>query len=465
MMPFTLFVVDDEDVAREGITLALRKLYDVHEFARAEDALEALSETTPDLVLLDIGLPGISGIEALSKFKELNPDTLVIMITAYEDVQTIVSAMKNGAYDYCVKPIDMNGLVITVRNALETIQLKKEIRLLQEKAIRENQPIIIGESQSIKKILEVVGVVAKSPDTPVLILGETGSGKELIAKTIHFHSPHFKGPLVSVNCAAIPTELIESELFGYERGAFSGADRRGKPGLVEEAADGTLFLDELADLSSEAQAKMLRFLESGEFFRIGSTQPRKVQTRVVSATNKDIFKMMQSGQFRQDLFFRLAVVQIEVPSLNERPDDIMPLAKHFLVEFARKFKKSFTGFTAAAEHKLKNFYWTGNIRELKNLIERGVLLGEGELLTDAHLGLNSCAISNDREVDNRTQTLPELTEQGIDMPAIIDGLEKKYFASAMNMAGGNECKAAKLLNLSRDKFRYRKQKMGLPSRK
>ncbi len=460
MMSFELFVIDDEDVAREGISLALRKSYRVHSYASAEAALEEFSKWMPDLVLLDVGLPGISGIEALEKIKKISPETLVIMITAFEDVQTVVSAMKLGAYDYIVKPMDMNGLLISVRNALETVTLKKEIQLLQKKYIQENQPLIIGGSKRIQDVLAVVAAVAKSVDTPVMILGETGTGKELVAKTIHYQSPYFKGPLVPVNCAAIPEELIESELFGYERGAFSGADKKGKIGLVEEAANGTLFLDEVADLSPEAQAKLLRFLESGEFFRVGGTQNRRVHTRVISATNKNLPKLMQEGRFRQDLFFRLAVVKVDMPSLNERREDIILLSKHFLVEYNRKFKKSFTGFTPDAEQALTRFQWTGNIRELKNVIERGVLLADGEQLDLSHIGLGisppGTAAFGSHDIGHLC--LPALTHEGIDFPALIHTIERDYFESALKLAGGNESKAAGLLNLSRDKFRYRRQK-------
>jgi DNA-binding NtrC family response regulator len=462
MMPFCLFVVDDEDIARKGISLALKKLYHVHDFASAEDAIEALPTHRPDLVLLDIGLPGMSGIEALDHIKKTVPETLVIMITAYEDVQTVVSAMKLGAYDYIVKPLDMNGLIITVRNALEKIGLKKEIELLQEKYIQKNLPFIVGGSKAIQDILALVSQVAQSADTPVLILGETGTGKELIAQTIHYRSPVFKGPLISVNCAAIPKDLIESELFGYEKGAFSGADKGGKAGLVEEAANGTLFLDEVGDLSADAQAKLLRFLESGEYFRVGGTRKYQAQTRVLSATNKDLLTMSQNGEYRLDLFYRLAVVQIEVPSLNERREDILPITRYFLDKFSRKFRKEFTGLAPDAAQALENHNWTGNVRELSNLVERAVLLGNGTLLTQDMLGLNDAGpptlppASHDHH-----PLLSTLTTDGIDIESIIQAIEKAYFEKALALSKGNTSKAAKLLNLSRDKFRYRHKRLDL----
>ena len=459
MMSFSLFVVDDEEIAREGISLALRKRYQVRGFGTAEKAIDALAGNQPDLILLDIGLPGISGIEALEKIKTDYPDILVIMITAYEDVQTVVSAMKLGAYDYIVKPLDMNGLLITVRNALETIALKKEIKLLQGKFIDQNLPLIVGESRPIREILEIVAMVAQSTDTPVLIVGETGSGKELIAQTIHYRSPNFRGPLVTVNCAAIPRELIESELFGYEKGAFSGAHASGKAGLVEEAANGTLFLDEVGDLNSEAQAKLLRFLESGEYFRVGGVKKHKVHTRMVSATNKDLFSMAQAGDFRLDLYYRLAVVKLEVPSLSRRKEDIVPLARYFLDHFRKKFNKSFTGIAPEAIQVLENFPWTGNVRELRNVIERAVLLNNGTVLNVKQLGIEMTDCAPVRDLMAQFgPAIPPLTGEGLDFPALIQSLEKAYLEKALALASGNASKAAKLLNLSRDKFRYRLQK-------
>jgi DNA-binding NtrC family response regulator len=461
MMPFSLFVVDDEDIAREGITLALKQHYDVKSFGTAEDALAAILEGVPDLILLDIGLPGISGIEALEKLKQDYPELLIIMISAFEDVQTVVSAMKLGAYDYIVKPLDMNGLIITVRNTLETITLKKEIQLLQEKYLKRNLPVIVGDSRPIREILATVGKVAQSSDTPVLVLGETGCGKELIAQTIHYKSPQFKGPLVTVNCAAIPKELIESELFGYEKGAFSGADAAGKSGLVEKAADGTLFLDEVGDLSPDAQAKLLRFLESGEYFRVGGTRKHKTKTRIISATNKDLLTMSrEEGGFRLDLYYRLAVVKLEIPSLNDRKEDIEPLARFFLNTFTKKFRKSFTGLSPEAIVALQNHNWTGNVREMRNLIERAVLLGDGVQLDPGQLGIDTIHTPTRAEpVSKDHPKLPDLTEEGIDLTAIVQSIEKTYFEKAMALSSGNATKAAKLLNLSRDKFRYRIQKL------
>ena len=459
MMTYTIYVVDDEKTAREGVALALKKRYQVETFSSGEEAVEAVINVPPDLVLLDIGLPGMSGIEALQKIKELYPEIIVVMITAYEDIKTVVSAMRLGAHDYVVKPLQMNTLMVTVRNALETIKLRKEIQLLHEKVLKENLPGFIGESNAIQDVMEVVTKVAQSPDTSVLIIGETGTGKELIAKAIHYRSPNFEGPMISVNCAAIPKDLIESELFGYEKGAFSGADKGGKAGLVEKAAEGTLFLDEIGDLSSEAQAKLLRFMEEGEYYRVGGTKSRMAQTRIVAATNKNLLDMIADGQFRNDLYHRLAVIKVEIPSLNERRDDIIPIAKHYLIEYANKFGKSYNSVSEEAETALKEFEWTGNVRELKNLIEKAVLLGHGPELTIQDLGLETGAAVGTTATQHLQSKLPELTSTGIDFQAVLASIEKDYFEKALQIAKGNASKAAKLLGISRDTFRYRRTKL------
>lgn len=457
MIPYSIFVIDDEETIRDGLAIALEPQYRVHAFPNAEDAIKAFFHDLPDLILLDIGLPGISGIDALKEIKRQQPEVLVIMITAYEDVTTVVSAMKLGAYDYIVKPIQMDGLEVTLQNALESIRLRKEVRSLQEKFLKENLPCFIGESDTVQDMMEFLQMVAKSPDTPILILGETGTGKELLANAIHYRSPNFKGNFVTVNCAAIPGDLIESELFGYEEGAFSSARPSGKKGLIEDAANGTLFLDEIGDLGPEAQAKLLRFLESGEFYRIGGTEKQIIRTRVVSATNKDLAQMIQKGLFRKDLFFRISVIQLKVPSLTERRNDIILLARYFLSRFSHKFEKTFTGISDKAGAALENHIWTGNVRELKNMIERGVLIGKGPELMARDLGLND--VLKPPEQGNGHFGFHSLTPSGIDFPSLQILFEKHYFDEAVKITGGNESKAAKLLNMNLHTFRYRRRKI------
>ena len=459
MITYSIYIVDDEQTIREGIAMTLETEYQVKAFPTAETAIDVIKSYPPDLVLLDIGLPGMNGIEALRKIKGLYPPILVIMITAYEDIDTVISAMKLGAYDYVVKPIHMDGLEVTIRNALETISLRKEVQILQEKYLKENLPCFIAESNAIQDVMEFIGMVAKSPDTPILIVGETGTGKELIAGAIHYRSPNFKNPLVTVNCASIPRDLVESELFGYEKGAFSGANPSGKKGLIEEAANGTLFLDEVGDLSLEAQAKLLRFLEDGEYYRVGGTKKFKIHTRVVSATNKNLESLIEKNLFRKDLYFRLGVIKVQIPSLNERREDIIPLAKHFLYEFGKKFGKKFTRISARAERVLIEYQWTGNVRELKNLIERGTLIGRGPELTIHDLGI---AMVHKDEVTEHVKSeigYSPIPPTGITLYSVQESLEKYYIEEALKMAEGNESEAARLLNMNHHTFRYRRKKL------
>ena len=461
MVEYTFYLVDDDQFIRNGISDALGEDYHIKTFSNAEDLLSELKTSSPDLILLDIGLPGMNGIEALSEIKKAKPDIPVIMITAYEDIDTVISAMKTGAYDYVVKPIFMDGLESTIKNAFDTIRLRKEVQILQERYLQENVPCFIGESDVIQNMMDFLHKVASSPDTPILVIGETGTGKELIASAIHYRSPNYKGPFVTVNCAAIPQDLIESELFGYEKGAFSGAKVSGKKGLIEEAATGTLFLDEVGDLSLEAQSKLLRFLEAGEFYRVGGTKKLYVQTRVISATNKNVDKMIKDGGFRKDLFFRLGVIKVQVPSLNERRSDILPLAKHFLSGFNQKFGKCFTGFSSDAEHAMQIHDWTGNVRELKNLVERGVLTG-----TEPELSPEDLALALSDHKDTQTQSgldveFPPIPPNGIDFTSVHEHFERYYIEKALEMALGNESEAARLLNINHHTFRYHRKKLNI----
>jgi DNA-binding NtrC family response regulator len=449
-----IHIVDDEKIIRESVSMALEKDYVVAAFASAEDWLDALTREAPDLVLLDIALPGMSGIEALTVAKKKRPEIPAIMITAFEDIETVVTAMKRGAHDYVVKPLHMETLSQSIQNALETIRLRKEVRRLQEKYLRENLPCFIAESQSIQDVMELVDRVAKSPDTPILILGETGTGKEWIAGAIHYKSPHHAGPFTTMNCAAIPLELVESELFGYERGAFTGADPGGKKGLVEAARNGTLFLDEIGDLNRDAQAKLLRFLESGEFYKVGGTRKRTAKTRIIAATNIDLEKRVQEERFRKDLFYRIGVIRIELPALNRRPEDILPIARYFLDTYNQKFHKQFIGFTEEAEKTLLAHNWEGNVRELKNRVERSVLVGTGNFVTGEDLGF-------DAALQPPTADPPPLipTPQGVDLSHLVKDFERRYFTEALRLSGGNESMAARLLHLNHHTFRYQRKKL------
>ena len=459
MVSYSIYIVDDEPTIRESASLCLEPDYTVKTFSNGKTAISCIKDNPPDLVLLDIGLPDMSGIEVLKRIKDLQPDILVIMITAFEDADTVIAAMKMGAHDYMVKPFEMDSLQITIRNALDTIRLRKEVQNLQEKYLKENLPCFVGESNLVQDVMQLIEMVAKSPDTPILILGETGTGKELIASAIHYRSPHFKGPLITVNCAAIPKDLIESELFGYEKGAFSGASECGKKGLIEEAAHGTLFLDEVGDLSIAAQAKLLRFLEEGQFYRVGGTKQVHIQTRVVSATNRNLSEMITENLFRKDLYFRLGVIKLQIPSLHERREDIIPLAKQFICEFSNKFGKKVERLESDAERALLEYRWEGNVRELKNIIERAVLTSKKPVLTAQDLLLDTADEKKNRALPGEATSLPPVTHAGIDLPAIQESLEKHYLEEAFKLAKGNESEAAKLLNLNRHTFHYRRKKL------
>ncbi|MBF0551164.1 MAG: sigma-54-dependent Fis family transcriptional regulator [Deltaproteobacteria bacterium] len=457
MINYTIYVIDDISTVRKGIALALKHEYLVKDFETAEEAIEAIKVEPPDLVLLDIGLPGMTGIEALQAIKTIDSDIVVIMITASEDINSVISAMKLGAHDYLLKPLHTDALLVSLRNALETIRMRKEIQLLQEKLIEDNLPCLICESNAIHNVMELVSKVARSLNTSVLITGETGTGKELLASAIHYKSPNFRGAFVTFNCASLPKDLVESELFGYEKGAFSGAHPSGKKGLVEEAANGTLFLDEVCELTPDAQAKLLRFLEDGEYYKVGSVTRRKVQTRIVTATNRNIDELLEQSLFRRDLYYRIAVVRIDVPSLKERREDIIPMARYFLSEFGRKLGKSFIGISPEAEKALEAYNWRGNVRELRNFIERSVLISDGPELRLDDLGLQ-------RQTEQKPAPgspavpLPPIPPTGIDLMAKLRAIEKGFITVALKMSQGNETSAAQLLNINYHTFRHRRRK-------
>ena len=457
MTVYKIWIIDDEKSLRLGISYSLKNKYQVHSYPSAEKALSHLKKDPPDLILLDIGLPGMNGIDALKEIKKTAPQVIVMMITAFEDINSVISAMKYGAHDYVLKPIHLESLKNTIRNALETIKLRKEVQTLQEKYIKENLPCIIGESDVIQDVLKIVDKVAKSPDAPVLISGESGTGKELIAQAIHYKSPIFQGPFVAVNCAAIPQNLIESELFGYEKGAFSGAHPAGRKGLIHQANGGTLFLDEIGDLTLDAQSKLLRFLENGEFYRLGGTRKQRVKTRVISATNKDLTEMIHQKLFRIDLYHRLAVVDLKIPTLDERSEDILPIARFYLMEYSQKYAKTFDRISPDTENFLRTHRWHGNIRELRNLIERGVLIGDGPELRLDQLGIHGSADldASSNSNANGHHGFPTLPAAGIDLEA----LEAHYIQEAIKKSNGNDRNAAKMLNMSYYAFRYRKKKL------
>ena len=457
MEKYSIAIVDDEEMIRDALDITLSDKYKICLFESAESFFSVIEKQIPDLVLMDIGLPEMNGIQALERIKERYSGIPVIMITAYEDITMVIRSMKLGAFDFIVKPINPDILELTIKKAVSSIALTKEVKVLQEKYLQDNQPCFIGESKNIENVMDFINMVAQSPDTPIMILGETGTGKELIARAIHARSPVFQGPFIPVNCSAFPEELIESELFGYESGAFSGASQQGKKGFIEEADAGTLFFDEVADLSLAGQAKLLRFLESGEFYKVGGTKKYHVMTRVVSATNKKIEDLVNQGKFRRDLYFRLCVVKAEIPSLIDRKEDIIPLAKHFLHEFNQKFSKTLQGFSSAAQDYLMAHKFTGNARELRNMIERAVLIAKTQQIELEGFEA-SPNLLKDRD-GFKIVPQADFGSEGIDLAAVLQKTEKQFMEQALAISKGNESKAARLLHMNHHTFRYRWKKI------
>jgi len=448
-----LLVVDDEHLIRWSLEQNLRKQgYDILTAGTGEDALKIVREEQPELVLLDIQLPGISGLEVLEKIKEFDEDIIVIMVTAHGGLETAVNAMRMGAYDYINKPFNLDEMAIVIRKALETSDLRREVAGLRSEHKRIGPPEIIGESKHMKHVLEMMSRVAKSEASTVLVQGESGTGKELVAKWIHYESSRADKPFVAINCAAVPATLLESELFGYEKGAFTDAKTQ-KKGLFELADGGTVFLDEIGDMELSMQAKLLRFLEDRTFRRIGGSKVIIVDVRIISATNKDLLKAVEDKIFRNDLYYRLQVIPIFLPPLRERRDDIILLANYFIESYNREFNKRVKAISGMAEKLLIDYDWPGNIRELKNVIERAIILGNEDTLLFEHLPLEMVAKSSTPAPSTTTFMLPS---EGVD----IEEVEKELIRQALDVTEWNQSKAARKLNLGIDAFRYRMKKFG-----
>lgn len=461
-MKDVMLIVDDEEDIHDSLHMAFAGDYEVLLASSAEEALSICKVNTPDVVLLDICLPGMNGIECLKAMRSaFGYDSAVIMITAREDVSTVVEAMKEGAFDYIVKPINLTSLELVLERALETVRLRKEVAALKKSRLDEINVTLIGESHSLEAIVDLVDKVGKSPDTPVLIVGESGTGKDVVAQLVHYRSVNFAMPFISINCGAITPELAESELFGHEPGAFTGAREKGKEGLVEQARGGTLFLDEVVELPLSTQVKLLKFLEDKSFYRVGGTKKIEVQTRIIAACNSNIEEEVKEGRFRQDLYYRLNVVKIELPPLRERPDDIIPLAKYFLDLFNRKLGKRFFGISREAEMGLKQYHWPGNVRELRNIFERIALLEEGPYVETAYLRTirskaeGSPAVPFARKTD--LDSKPLLPDDGVDLDRLIVNLMRE----AIKRHPDNMAAAARLLKLDPRIFRYKAKKLGL----
>ncbi len=417
-------------------------------------AVDMAKSVPVDLILMDVRMVNMSGIEALEQIKAYNPSIPVIIMTAYSSVESAVEALKSGAYDYLIKPLDFEVLKLTIERACEHAGLKEENRALKEH-LRSDYDIanIIGRSQPMKKLLDMMSMVAPSEAT-VLITGESGTGKELIARSMHFNSPRKEKPLVVVNCASIAETLLESELFGHEKGSFTGADKR-REGRFMQANHGTIFLDEIGETSSTMQAKLLRVLQEREVQRVGGEETIKVDVRIVAATNRDLEADVAKGRFREDLFYRLNVMNLNVPPLKERQEDIPLLAQHFLDKFADKNRKTVKGFVPLAMDMLLNYNWPGNVRELENVIERAVILLTGEHITEKQLPLNITEKYPD------LSTMPTAASPVMDGTHSMEDIEKEAILATLQASGGNKAEAARRLGITRKTLHNKLKNYGL----
>lgn len=439
----TVLVVDDDSAHRTMLhTLISGWGYAVSEADDGAAAIESVKKASYDLVLMDVRMVKVSGLEALEKIKSYNPAIPVIIMTAYSSVETAVEALKQGAHDYLTKPLDFDKLRLTLERAMEHTRLKEENRMLRESlGLQFDSQNIIGNSPAMIRLLETVAQVAPSEAT-VLISGESGTGKELIAGAIHFNSLRKDGPFVKINCAAITETLLESELFGHEKGAFTGADRR-KEGRFAQAHRGTLFLDEVSEMSLMMQVKLLRALQEREFNRVGGETTIRVDVRVIAATNKNLLEQINTGAFREDLFYRLNVVELAVPPLMQRKEDIPLLAQHFLEIFSVKNHKPIKGVTPKAMDNLIRYDWPGNVRELMNAVERGVVLARSPYLDEADfLFLKDSLLPADEDL----AVAPDLCIEG---EAPLEEIEKSAIIKTLEAAGGNKSEAARRLGITR----------------
>lgn len=458
MPKYRILIVDDDRLLQESINDVLKDKFNTMIAGTGEIAVKMLKKHPFDLVLLDIMLPGMDGIETLGAIRNIDVEVAVIMMTAYEDIKSVIKTMKMGAYDYLVKPLDIEELEVIIEKALDNLNLKRELRdIHRQKAKEFDMNNIIGQSAGMRIAMSMADTISKSADTTVLLEGETGTGKEVIAKAIHYGGDRFEKSFVSINCGAISKDLVESELFGYEKGTFTGGLQTGKKGKCEMADGGTLFLDEVSELALSAQVKLLRFLEEKEFYRVGGTEKIKVNVRVIAATNQSLEEGIRRKTFREDLYYRLNVAKIFLPPLRERKEDIMPLVRLFMDQFNEKFQKAFSGVTEDATHILLNHYWGGNVRELRNTIERIVLMENEKLISTEHLRF--LASYRDLITPHQADTDPAADHGGIQGGVHLTEQNRNLIANALDKAGGNKARAAKSLGISRSQLLYRLKKM------
>jgi DNA-binding NtrC family response regulator len=448
-----ILIVEDEKLIRWSIRSRLKEEgFQVEEADDGKEAFRLLHEEECDLMLLDHRLPDTTGMEILERVHHDAPELSVVMMTAYGTVQDAVQAMKLGAFDYLTKPVNLDELVVIVQKALETTRLRREVhRLRSERRETHGRVQLIGKSPAMNEVLELIDKICRSQATTVLLEGDSGTGKNVVAKAIHYGSPRAELPFVNITCSALTETLLESELFGHERGAFTDAKTQ-KKGLLEVADGGTVFLDEIGEMGTAMQVKLLRFLEEKAFKRVGGTRDIQVEVRIIAATNRNLEEAVREGRFREDLFYRLKVIPIRLPSLRERRDDIPILIQHFLDHFNQEFRKSTTGVSPEAMARMTGYAWPGNVRELRNVIERIMILEDKERI----------------EFDDLPAALRSGTavEAGTPSPVAVgsmtlEEMEKAAIGQALEQSGQNQVRAAKLLGISRDTLRYRMKKFGL----
>ncbi len=451
-----ILVVDDEPSMLEFLEIMLSEDgYEVSAGATGEQGLKLYKSCEPHLVLTDVKMPGMSGLDLIREIRAIDPATPIIAITAYASADDALRAVREGAYDYLSKPFQIDDLRIVIRNALETRRLRKEnLELKTSKENKRKLGGIVGKSPQMLDIYNLITQIAPSK-AGVLLLGESGTGKELIAKAVHYNSPRANKPFITVNCSAIPETLLESEMFGHAKGSFTGAINH-KPGLVEAAHSGTLFLDEIGEIPLSVQAKILRFLQEREFRRVGDNEDRKVDVRVIAATNKRLEQEMENGAFREDLYYRLNVIRIKVPPLREREEDVPVLIDHFLRRFSKEQGKKILKVSSLAMRVLCNYGYPGNVRELENIIERCVTLEQSDQITAENLPpklTERCVAVAPGEFD--------VPSDGLDLNRTLENIERKLIMRALEMTGGNRARASRLLGISFRSLRYRLVKLGM----
>jgi DNA-binding NtrC family response regulator len=466
-MANSILIVEDDEILSDNVqTYLKRNGWDVRAAGSAEEALKMLDTMRPDIVLTDHLLPGKTGLAMLQAVMAMDPQIKVIMMTGEGKVQTAVDAMKAGAYDYLTKPVVLAELKIALEKALGVSSMERALSFYQRRQARDSgldaiigeSPAVVESKRMVRQILDAERNMTSGDLPAVLITGETGTGKELFARSLHVDGVRSGGPFVEVNCASIPSNLLESELFGHERGAFTDAKDR-RMGLVEAADGGTLFLDEIGEVDMPIQAKLLKLLEEKAVRRIGSVRERRVNIRIISATNQDLERMVREGRFRSDLFFRLRIITLRVPPLRERGEDVLRLARHFLEVQGQRYGKRGLRFSEAAEHVLMGYGWPGNVRELRNMLEQTVLLAHDSVIDASQIAIcSSLSAAADREMEEELQA-PASGAQGQGMR--LSDMERDLVVKTLVKTDWNVSKSAKLLGLSRDMLRYRIEKYGL----